>query len=789
MTAAPEVLPVAQPCVERLTAQVVTGRWASRVTHVRHRPGRPGVRVDWPDWVAPLLRERWAACGIAGPWAHQAQAAELLRAGTSVVLSTGTASGKTLSYLMPALTDAVAPPPRVGRAPAPTTLYLAPTKALAADQLAGLMALDLCGAGLRPSTMDGDTPYGERDWIRAHANYLLTNPDMLNRTLLPDHRRWARFLGGLRLVVVDECHTYRGVFGSHVAAVLRRLRRLARLHGADPVFALTSATVADAAAGGERLIGSPVAAVTEDTAPCGPATFVLWDPPAARPEHLAREENEDGAPIRRSALAEAASLLADCVVGGAQVLTFVRSRRGAETVALLARDHLADVDPSLRGQVACYRGGYLPEERRDLEAALRTGTLRGLATTNALELGIDISGMDAVVLAGYPGTRASVWQQAGRAGRGGTSSLAVLIARDDPLDTYLVHHPEALFDTGVEATVLDPDNPYVLAPHLCAAAAESPLTDADLALFGPRATRVALGLAEDGLLRHRGTGWYWTRRDPSALPGDIRGGGAAPIRLIEASTGRVLGSVDAGSAHTQMHPGAVYLHHGQTWVVEVLDLDDSVALLRRDDPDWTTIARSVTDICILDVQEFTDWGGTRLHFGGVQVSQQVVSYLRRDLATNKVLAEVPLDLPERHLTTKAVWWTPDEETLVRSGLVGGDLAGAAHAAEHASIGMLPLFATCDRWDIGGVSTPHHPDTDALTVFVHDGHPGGAGFAERGYAQAPRWLRATRDVIAECRCSEGCPACVQSPKCGNGNRPLDKGGALALLDTVLADAPE
>ncbi len=773
--------------MERLIAEVLEGRWSARVTHVRHRPARAGMRVDWPEWVPDVLLDRWAACGISGPWAHQAQAAQTLRAGESVVLSTGTASGKTLGYLMAALTDVLAGAPRP-RAPLPTTLYLAPTKALAADQLAGLTALGLGPVGLRPACMDGDTPYAERDWIRAHANYLLTNPDMLNRTLLPDHRRWTRFLSGLQFVVIDECHTYRGVFGSHVAAVLRRLRRLARLHGADPVFALASATVADAAAGAERLIGSPVQAVTEDTAPCGASTFVLWDPPQAGAGH-AGEGGEHGAPVRRSALVEAGSLMTDLVIGGAQVLTFVRSRRGAETVALLARDHLAEVDPALRTQVAAYRGGYLPEERRELECALRSGELRGLATTNALELGIDVSGMDAVVLAGYPGTRASVWQQAGRAGRCGTSSLAVLIARDDPLDTYLVHHPEALFDSPVEATVLDPDNPYVLAPHLCAAAAESPLTDADLALFGPRAQQVALGLAEDGLLRHRGTGWYWTRRDPSALPGDIRGSGAAPIRLIEQGTGRVLGTVDAGSAHTQMHPGAVYLHHGKTWVVEVLDLDDSVALLRRDDPDWTTIARSVTDIAVLGVEQFTDWGGTRLHFGGVEVSSQVVSYVRRDLTTNKILAEVPLDLPERRLSTKAVWWTPDEETLVRTGLVGGDLAGAAHAAEHASIGMLPLFATCDRWDIGGVSTPHHPDTDALTVFVHDGHPGGAGFAERGYATAPAWLRATRDVIAGCRCPEGCPACVQSPKCGNGNRPLDKAGALVMLDTVLADAPE
>ncbi|MGQ0847373.1 MAG: DEAD/DEAH box helicase [Sporichthyaceae bacterium] len=783
MTLTPELAASAPPSVSRLLAEVTVGRFAGRITHVRHRPARPGIVADWPSWLPDLLRERWEACGIAAPWIHQAEAAHALRLGESVVLGTGTASGKTLGFLMPALSEVLAPGPRTGRAPLPTTLYLSPTKALAADQLAGLTALGLGPDGLRPATLDGDTPYPERDWIRAHANYLLTNPDMLNRTLLPDHRRWARFLGGLRYVVVDECHTYRGVFGSHVAAVLRRLRRLARLYGADPVFALASATVADAEVGAGRLIGSPVRAIASDGSPRGASAFVLWDPPRAS------HGGEGGSPARRSALVESADLLADLVCSGAQVLAFVRSRRGAESVALMTRDLLREIHDALPGRVAAYRGGYLPEERRAIEQSLRAGELRGLATTNALELGIDVSGMDAVVLAGYPGTRASMWQQAGRAGRSGASALAVLIARDDPLDTYLVHHPEALFDAPVEATVLDPDNAYVLAPHLCAAAAESPLTEADLALFGPRAVEVATALGEDGLLRRRGSGWYWTRRDPSALPGDIRGGGGPAVRLVEAGTGRVLGTVDAGSAHTQAHPGAVYLHHGLSWVVEDLDLEEAVALVHREDPEWTTIARTVTDIDVLGVESSTAWGGTGLHFGGVRVCSQVVSYLQRHLTTGKVLAEVPLDLPQRRLVTKAVWWTPNAEVLARTGIAEKDLAGAAHAAEHASIGMLPLFATCDRWDIGGVSTPYHPDTGALTVFVHDGHPGGAGLAERGYAAASRWLRATRAVVAECSCTDGCPACVQSPKCGNGNRPLDKPGAVALLCAVLAEAPD
>lgn len=704
-----------------------------------------------------------------------------------MVLATGTASGKSLAYLLPVLT-ALLEGTQAPNGRAATALYLSPTKALAADQLRAVDELRTAGKGLdavRAATYDGDTPGELRRWIRGHAAYVLTNPDMVHRSLLPAHRTWSAFFKALKYVVIDECHTYRGVFGSHVAQIIRRLRRVCLRYGSDPVFILASATVSDPGEAAARLIGvSPdtVEAVTDDASPRGALTFALWEPP------LTELKGERGAPVRRTATAEAADLLTDLVIDGVRTVAFVRSRRGAEIIAVITRDQLARSAPDLAGRVATYRAGYLAEERRDLERALHDGRLLGVASTTALELGVDISGLDAVLIAGYPGTRASLWQQAGRAGRAGQRALAVLIARDDPLDTYLVHHPESLFDRPVEATVLDPDNPYVLAPHLCAAAAELPLEDADLPLFGPVAPELLPGLVRRGLLRRRATGWFWTSPERATDLTDIRGAGGAAVRVVEEDTGRLLGTVDAAAAHGAVHQGAVHLHQGETYLVSLLDLEDDVALVRRASPDWTTTAREKTDIRVLEEVRSEAWGDGRLHFGSVEVTSRVVSYQRRRLITGEVLGEHKLDLPERSLRTRAVWWTVTPGQVVSADLDESELPGAAHAAEHASIGLLPLFATCDRWDIGGVSTALHPDTGLPTVFVYDGHAGGAGFAERAYATAPRWLSATREAIASCECEAGCPSCVQSPKCGNGNFPLDKSGAVRLLDVLLEGVP-
>lgn len=722
------------------------------------------------------------AAGIERPWAHQALTAAHALRGESVVVATGTASGKSLAYLAPvlsALLDGSEAPNGRGA----TALYLAPTKALAADQRRAVRALaEPLGKGVRPAVYDGDTPVEEREWVRQYANYALTNPDMLHRSILPAHPRWSSFLRALRYVVIDECHTYRGVFGSHVAQVLRRLRRVCARYGSDPVFLLASATASDPATAAARLTGVPVAEITEDASPRGELVFALWEPP------LTELHGERGAPVRRTATAESADLLTDLVVQGVRTVAFVRSRRGAELIALIAQERLAAVDRSLPGRVAAYRGGYLPEERRAIEHALHTGDLLGLAATTALELGVDVAGLDAVLLTGYPGTRASLWQQAGRAGRTGRGALAVLVARDDPLDTYLVHHPEALFRQPVESTVLDPDNPYVLAPHLCAAAAELPLTEADLSLFGPAAPGVLTQLEGRKLLRRRGAAWHWTRRERAADLTDIRGGGGRPVQVVEEGTGRLLGTVDAAAAHASVHEGAVHLHQGRTYLVRRLDLEDSVALVEQADPPYSTTARDTTSISILETAAEIPWGEARLCFGSVEVTNQVVSFLRRRLITGEILGESKLDLPPRTLRTRAVWWTVTEDQLDEARIDPEALGGALHAAEHASIGMLPLFATCDRWDIGGVSVPLHPDTLLPTVFVYDGHPGGAGFAERAFHTAARWLTATREAIAACECDTGCPSCVQSPKCGNGNDPLDKRAAIRLLTRLLRDAP-
>ncbi len=757
--------------IDRLAA--VPGR-EGRLVHLERLPARPGRSAAWPEWAHPDVVAAYRRQGVEEPWQHQAAAADAAHAGQHVVLATGTASGKSLAYQLPALSAAL-----TGRGPRGqrglTTLYLAPTKALAQDQLSGLTGL---GLDVRVSTHDGDSSREQREWTRDHAEYVLTNPDMLHHSLLPGHERWRSFLSQLGFVVVDECHHYRGVFGAHVAQVLRRLRRVCAAYGAHPTFVLASATVAEPEAAAGRLTGLDVLAVSGDCSPRGEVSLAMWQPA------LTSFTGENGAPLRRAAPSETADLLADLVAEDVRTLAFIRSRRGAEQVATTAARLLAEVDPSLPGRVAAYRGGYLPEERRELERQLRAGELTGLAATSALELGIDISGLDAVLVAGFPGTRAAFWQQVGRAGRGAGDALGVLIARDDPLDTYLVTHPEALLGQPVEATVFDPANPYVLGPHLCAAAAELPLTEDDLPMFGPTARDVADQLTDAGLLRRRSRGWFWTDRRRASDLADLRSAGVAPVSLVEKDTGRVVGTVDAAGAHATAHAGAVYVHRGETWLVESLDLEEHVAVIGRTDAPYSTSARDTTDISIVAEREHRSWGACRLSWGEVEVTHQVVSFQMRRQPSGEVLGEQELDLPPRTLRTSAVWWTVPERALDAAGLSTADLPGSAHAAEHCSIGLLPLFATCDRWDIGGVSTALHQDTGQLTVFVYDGHPGGAGFAERGFSAARAWLGATRETIAACECFDGCPSCVQSPKCGNGNNPLDKAGAIRLLDVLL-----
>lgn len=744
---------------------------AMELVHLEHIPGREGQTTSWPESVRDEVIVALARTGIKAPWTHQARAAELARSGANVIIATPAASGKSAGYLAAALSAIL---------DGGTVLYVAPTKALAADQLQTLRTLAV--SGIRAACYDGDSTAADRAWAQAHANYLLTNPDMLHSAMLPGHARWRGFFRRLRLVIIDECHGYRGVFGSHVAHVLRRLRRVAAHHGVPggrpPAFVLASATIADPAACARLLTGVDAVPVTDDGSPRAPLTFALWEPPLL---------SRGGQRSRRAATAEAADLLTAMVRAQVPALAFIRSRRGAETVALSVRNNLGAQGDSTApaDTVAAYRSGYLADDRRELEAGLRDGRITGMAATTALELGVNIPGLDAVLITGWPGTWASLWQQAGRAGRAGRHAVAVFIARDDPLDAFLLHHPDTLLHHPLEPAVLDPANPYVLSPHLVAAAAELPLTGQDLDLFGPAASSAVTELAGSGDLRQRESGWHCARRDRPARRISLRGDQGPPIRVVEEETGRLVGTMDEPSAHRFVHDGAVYLHQGEAYLVNKLDLNARVALVECRDPGYSTLARDVTEIDVITQRRRVSWGEAGVVFGDVRVTRQVVGYTTVRSESKMREPETSLSLPPRTLATTAIWWTIPNGQLVP--LKGTDLGGAAHAAEHASIGMLPLFATCDRWDVGGLSAELHPATGQLTVFVYDGHEGGAGFAERAFSAADSWLRATRGAIASCTCETGCPSCVQSPKCGNGNSPLCKEGAVALLDVLLAEA--
>ena len=764
------------PSPESVLERLTIGR-PDRLRETLVLPEREARTAPWPDWVPDDVVAAFTARGVRQPWAHQVSAAEHAHAGGHVILATGTASGKSLAYLLPALA-AVSAGTTAPDGRGATVLYIAQTKALAHDQLRALKSLEL--PWLRAAAVDGDASPQERDWARAHANVIVTNPDFLHHSMLSQHRSWAAFLKRLQVIVIDECHAYRGVFGSHVANVVRRVRRIAEHDGAHPVVFAASATAANPAVTATRLIGDDVVDVTEDTSPRPRTVVALWEPTTSS------VTDEFGRPVRRTATAEAADLLADLVVEGRQALAFVRSRRGAEAVAITTRDLLEDVDPALVASVASYRAGYLPEERRDLEQGLRDGRIRAMAATNALELGIDISGLDAVIVAGWPGTRASLWQQIGRAGRGTAPALAIFIAREDPLDTFIVQHPDSVFGQPVEASIFDPANRHVLGPHLCAAASEVPLTSQDATRwFGPTAIALLDELTQAGLLRKRPAGWFWTHPERASDLADLRSTGGPPVQIVEEGTGRLLGSLDQGAAHANLHPGAIYTHQGVTHLVTSLDFEQGVATVVEEPTDLVTDAREISDIEILEEEERRAWGDGSISRGSVRVTEQVVAFSKRRAMTRETLATEPLDLPPRELETSAVWWTVSAEQLADIGLDLADQPGAAHAAEHAAIGLLPLFATCDRWDIGGVSTSLHADTGRLTVFVYDGLAGGAGFAHRGFDVAEAWLGRTRDHIAQCECTNGCPACIQSPKCGNGNEPLDKAGAVRLLDVLLA----
>lgn len=750
-----------------------------RIAHVHRTPARSAQYAPWPQAVHPDVVAAYERIGVTRPWRHQAEALHALDHGESIVIATGTGSGKSLPVwaemfsLLARHEEAIATGAAgsiARRMVRPTMVYLAPTKALGADQVAA--ARGIIAAGNLPAvvtTCDGDSSSEEKKAARARADVIATNPDFVHYSLLASHARWARLLRGLHLIVLDEAHAYRGLFGAHVALVLRRLIRAARTYGADPVVVFLSATAADphglaAAMLGES--GGRAQTITEDGSPTGARDHILVRP------------DDDGS-------SDAAPLLADLVTHHHRTLMFVRSRYGAEAMAAHVRDLVAAADAK---RVASYRGGYLPEERRQLEAELRCGGLVGLTATSALELGIDISGLDAVITSGWPGSRASLLQQAGRAGRAGSDGVAIFAARDDALDSYLVEHPEEIFAAGVEPTVINVANPHVLVPHLLAAASEFPLTPADFPLFGlgPATESVTPPLIEEllarDLLKSRPAGWMYNtllERRAHDLT-DLRGSGARDVAVVESETGRLLGTVSAGSADSSVHEGAIYLHQGQQFLVR--DYDGQAAVAEPIQPqELRTVARSETSVEVLDVVDSAD----TVALARVDVATQVTGFDRRRAKTGEIISSQRLKLPQRHLQTVAWQWHVPAGSLEATGLAPGDIPGALHAAEHALISLLPLIAHCDRWDIGGVSFALHGESLEPTIFVYDGARGGAGFAAAGFEHRAAWVARTRDAVADCPCEAGCPRCIVSPKCGSGNEPLSKPGAIAVLDIMAA----
>jgi DEAD/DEAH box helicase domain-containing protein len=725
------------------------------VAHVEGIPAAEARTAPLPDELHPRLRD---ALPFDELYAHQRAAWDAAARGEHLILATGTASGKSLAFNLPVL-DAVA------RSPKNRALYLYPTKALAQDQARALRELD--APNVRAAIYDGDTPTDRRWQIRKWANVILTNPDMLHVGVLPHHDRWADVLHNLRYIVVDEAHVYRGVFGSHVGNVLRRLRRLAGVYGADPRLLLASATIANPGALAASLTGVGATVVEEDAAPRAERTVVLWNPELIDPE----------LGLRASALGDASRLMADLVSRGLRTICFAKSRKSAELIHKFTVDR---VGAEVAGRLAPYRAGYTPAQRRDIERRLVEGELLGVAATDALELGIDIGLLDCAISVGFPGTVASLRQQWGRAGRRG-HGLAVLVASQDALDQYFMREPEALLGRSVEAAILDHANPRVLDGHVRAAAFEAPLDDADRAILGDEALERAAQLPD---LKRTTSGYVFAGREYPAAQFGLRSTTPDTFAVVEAHTGTVLGIVERERAYSTVHEGAVYLHLGESYLVRELDLRSRTAVVTPYKGDYYTQAKKETNTAIEETLRAERRCGLELSFGRISVTERVVAFQKKSVRDQSTLETVELDLPETSFETEAVWYVPEPAQL--KGLEQmPTLLSTLHAAEHSMIALLPLWAMCDRWDIGGLSTNLHFQTNEPTVFVYDGHSGGVGITERGFDCFEGWVEDTARMLEGCPCADGCPSCVQSPKCGNLNEMLDKPGALTFLRRLVA----
>jgi DEAD/DEAH box helicase domain-containing protein len=748
---------------EPWTALLEQGRGDQRLVHDDSYEARGARLVEVPSKLSPAVRSALAQAGIDQLYTHQSDALHKAFDGSTIV-TTGTASGKSLCFQLPTLE--VLTGDRTARA-----LYLYPTKALAQDQARALHGFGL-NKQIRPAIYDGDTPRAERAAIRKRSNLVLTNPDMLHVGILPHHPAWGELLSNLAFVVVDEAHVYRGVFGSHVGNVLRRLRRAAAIHGSEPRFLLASATIANPVELAERLTGlDAFNLVDQDGAPRARRRVAMWNPPLL--------DEELG--IRGSALYEAADLLAELVTAGSRTICFMKSRKGVELILRHARDRL---DPEMAERIAPYRGGYTPQQRQDIQRRLTAGELLGVVATDALELGIDIGELDAAICVTFPGTVASLKQMWGRAGRRGRG-LAVYVAGEDALDQFFCRHPGEFINRAVEAAILDPHSPEIFAEHLLCAAHEAPLTEADAAILGPEWRVFAEELTEAGILRERATGFVPKRADdyPAARTA-LRSASADSFALIDASSGELFGTVELARAYATVHEGAVYLHMGRSYQVLELDLAARRALLEPFAGNWFTQAKRESMIYITRISAERAPCGVTLFFGEVVYAETVLGYQRKNLQDHEVIDFQTLDLPTIEFSTRALWYELDE-LIAAEPFPPELLLGALHALEHGQIAVLPLIAMCDRWDIGGLSTNAHPQTGGPTIFIYDGHPGGVGITQRGYDEFERLVGDAQRLISECPCRSGCPSCVQSPKCGNLNEPLSKRGALELLRRLQA----
>ena len=733
------------------------------LAHLESLSARPAIFDDVDPPLPGDLVQRLAEQDIERLYRHQARAVKAIRSGTHTVLVSGTASGKSLSYQIP-IAEGILESPRTA------ALLVFPTKALAQDQLRSLTNLRI--PGLVAATYDGDTSQEDRAWARRHANVILTNPDMLHFGILPNHGRWADFFLRLRYVVVDEMHVLRGIFGSHVAHILRRLRRIAAHYRAEPTLVFTSATIGNPGELAERLSGVAVDVLEGDDSPQGEKLIALWNPPVVA----------DGPRRRRSAMAEATDLFVDLIRHERHTIVFSRSRKATELIYKWARDRLED---PLAGRISPYRGGYLPADRRQIETALFSGELLGVTATNALELGIDVGSLDVAIINTFPGTLASFWQQAGRAGRNQEHSLGVLVGGEDALDQYYMAHPRQLFTRPPESAVINPDNPLVVEAHTACAAHELPLQPDDHRFLGDNMEEAANRLVQAGDLRLRQGRLFWSRRTRPAGSVSIRSSGGSSFSVTDHSAGELLGTLEENQTFSQAHPGAVYLHQGDTFVVDELRVADREVRVHRESVGYYTQPQEEKYLEILKVRDRRPLGGLTRHLGSVRVESHVVAFKRKQIGSGEVLSFEPLDLPPVQFETEAVWWTIPDSLYSEADVDHQDVPGTLHAAEHAAIAMLPLFAICDRWDIGGLSTPFHPETGTGTIFIYEAYPGGAGISPLAFATGEHHLEATLEMLTGCLCDDGCPSCVQSPKCGNFNEPLSKEGAIRFLEAALS----